>query len=82
MKPIVILNTTRRVGVCRSCGASLEWATVAATQKQMPFNRPIVLLPVLTRAGGGVMTDYVQVDMSQTTSHFATCPDAKQWRRR
>jgi hypothetical protein len=77
MKPIVILADTRRLGTCRSCGAEIEWATVAASEKAMPFNRPIVLEPALALDDS---MNIVRVDMEKTTSHFATCPDAKKWR--
>jgi hypothetical protein len=76
--PLVIETGTRRVGTCRSCGASIEWAVVRPSGKAMPFNRPIVLLPALH------MDDALgtaRVDPEQTTSHFATCPQAAQWRR-
>jgi hypothetical protein len=41
----------------------------------MPFNPPIVLEGTL------VDGQTAAVDMTQTTSHFATCPEADTWRR-
>lgn len=81
MKPIVIRTDSRQEGTCRSCGAPIEWAVLGLTDKWMPFNPPIVLLPVQA-SFGGVDSDITEVDMNKTTSHFATCPQAKQWRRR
>jgi len=84
MKPIVIRADSREQGKCRSCGAAIEWATIPKTGKRMPFNRPLVLLPV--RGFGAepdaAMRHFAEVDMSQTTSHFATCPQAEHWRHR
>ena len=79
MKPIVILADSLRLGTCRSCGAPIEWATVAASQRAMPFNPPIVLLPAL--AWDDIAPGVGCVDMEKTVSHFATCPQAKQWKR-
>jgi hypothetical protein len=78
MKPIVIETITRRLGHCRSCGAPIEWATVAASGKAMPFDRPIVLQPRLALDDP---LEVGRVDMERTTSHFATCPQRDQWRR-
>jgi hypothetical protein len=79
MKPIEILTETRRLGTCRSCGAAIEWATNAATLAPMPFNRPIIFEPALTFDDSRALV--ARVDMSKTTSHFATCPQANAWRR-
>lgn len=79
MRAMPILADSRRPGICRSCSAALEWATHVATKRPMPFNAPIVLLPTdpLDEAIG-----VAQIDMEATTSHFATCPQARRWRRR
>jgi hypothetical protein len=77
MRPIAIVAASRRLGQCRSCRAELEWATLAKSSKAMPFNAPIVTLPVLVSDG-----PVAWVDMDRTTSHFATCPDAEKFRRR
>jgi hypothetical protein len=77
MKPISIIPSTRRRTTCRSCGAAIEFATVATTNRPMPFNPPIVLMAALDLEIGTR-----RVDMTETTSHFATCPQAKQWRTR
>jgi hypothetical protein len=77
---MLILHRSRALGHCRSCDAPIEWAKLADSGKAMPFNRPIVLLPV--DGTDSPLFDFDCVDMTQTTSHFATCPDAQQWRKR
>jgi hypothetical protein len=74
-----IFQDSRNHSACRSCGAPVEWAETA-TGKRMPFDPPIVTVPALMPAmiDGRVVED---VDPA-TVSHFATCPDAKDWRRR
>jgi hypothetical protein len=76
MKPILILAEDTRPGRCRSCGAPLEWATTI-NGKSLPFDPPIVRIPTFAE-----LPQYVSVDMDQTTSHFATCPQASHWRSR
>lgn len=73
MKPIIV-HQRIDPGTCRSCGARVEWATVAATGRRMPFDPPVTVLSRLD--------EYVEVDMDRTRSHFATCPDAEAWRRK
>lgn len=80
MAILKIYQDSRGRGTCRSCGAPVEWAELV-TGKRMPFDPPIV--PVRTQgnllAGERTVED---VDTSVTLSHFATCKDAKQWRRK
>jgi hypothetical protein len=78
VKPIVVLADTVRDGQCRSCGAAITWATVLTSQKPMPFDRPLVLMPAL--AWDTVEPQVRHVDMVRTVSHFATCPHAGAWR--
>jgi len=80
---------------CRSCGASIIWAPVAATGGLMPldvqtelapaeklvaFNQDTGLCRVLKRAD---MHDAWHADPHVTfhQSHFATCPESAKWRR-
>jgi hypothetical protein len=74
-----IFRDSRNHYACRSCGAPVEWAELT-TGKLMPFDPPIVtvatLMPVII--GGRIVEEVAQA----TVSHFATCPDAKDWRRR
>jgi hypothetical protein len=76
-KPILVIASSRHDGTCRSCGAPIEWATVAGSGKKMPFNRPLVL-----EASLALDDQIARVDLTKTTSHFATCPEADAWRRR
>jgi hypothetical protein len=76
-KAIAIEAHSRQTGRCRSCDAAIEWAVTVPNNRRMPFNAPIML----TRAIDPTLpAGVVHVDMEQTTSHFATCPDANRWR--
>lgn len=76
---IEVYADTRRLGVCRSCHAPIEWATVVKSGKAMLFNAPLV--PVRTQpALVGSAIDVI--DTTRTIVHFVTCPQAKDWRRR
>jgi len=76
MAPVLVYQDSRRPGRCRSCGARIEWAIVAASHREIPLD-----------AGGAVLCsqhsliDGRIVDLVDST-HFATCPDAKAWRRK
>lgn len=82
---------------CRSCGAAIRWALTAGDGRAIPLNadpdpggiiratgrrsaidgRPFVeVLP----ADAVAMFD--EVSDERWTSHFATCPEADEWRRR
>lgn len=69
---------TRAPGHCRSCGAAIVWAELV-TGKRMPFDRiaPVRAQPSLV---GGRIIEEVETETSP--SHFSSCPDAKEWRRR
>jgi len=75
-----IWQDSRRLGTCRSCGAPIEWAELI-TGSRMPFNAPITVLRSQDEllSGGRTIED---VDTAISVSHFATCRDAKDWRRR
>jgi hypothetical protein len=75
MKPMLIHPETT-FGRCRSCGAPIEWAQTAGGAR-VPFDPPVVRVPGLDDCA-----ELVEVDMTKTISHFATCPQAAQWRRR
>jgi hypothetical protein len=85
----------RSDATCRSCGAPMRWAESLTTKKQMPLDveptetgnigvvewveRPSRLpLPIVAYnpSTGTQATPY------RYTSHFATCPQAAQWRKR
>lgn len=75
-----IYQDTRGRGRCRSCGAPVEWAELV-TGKRMPFNPPIVVVRTQGSMLAGDRT-IEEVDSTVTLSHFATCPQAKDWRRK
>lgn len=79
MPNLDIYQDSKGPGRCRSCGASITWAELTSGRK-MPFNGEIVV--VRTQGdilGGGRVVE--TVDTSITSTHFETCPDAKDWRR-
>ena len=78
MAEIAIYQDSRGKGRCRSCGAPVEWAETLKG-KRMPFDGEIVAV----RTQGSPIWERVieYVDTTVTPSHFATCPDAKTWRR-
>lgn len=71
-------------GFCRSCGVCVEWA-VTTNGKRMPLDEEPDCdgLMVLTAAG---VAEFYDPDRHEgalrRTSHFATCVDAKRWRKR
>lgn len=78
MALLEIWADTRGQSACRSCGAPIEWAEMVKSGKRMPFNGEIV--PVRSEHRDGRLVEIV--DSTVTTSHFSTCKDAKDWRRR
>jgi hypothetical protein len=76
MAELAIFQDSRGPGFCRSCGAAVEWAETARGAR-MPFNAIVVTRTQPTMTGRVI--EYV--DSTVSRSHFATCPDAKTWRR-
>lgn len=77
---IEIYADTRRRGVCRSCHAPIEWATVVNSGRSMPFNAPIV--PVRTQPPlYGDEREVHVVDTTRSIAHFTTCPQSTEWRK-
>jgi hypothetical protein len=74
-----IFQDSRNMSACRSCGAPVEWAETSRGTR-MPFDPPIITVPALMPVfiDGRILED---VDPA-TVSHFASCPDAQDWRRR
>jgi hypothetical protein len=79
MSEIAIYQDSKGKGRCRSCGAAIEWAETTHG-KRIPFDGEIVSV----RSQGNAITDRVieYVNTSVTPTHWQTCPDAKDWRRR
>jgi hypothetical protein len=68
----VKVHRAKRSSMCRSCGAAITWRTTVPNNKPMPFTgdpEPVE------------QTRYCDV-MSAADSHWATCPQAKQWKRK
>lgn len=79
MPNIAIYADSRGKGTCRSCGAPIEWAETVRG-KRMPFDGEIVAVRTEGSPIRGRVVEYV--DTAITASHFETCPDAQDWRRR
>lgn len=82
------------MSVCRSCGQQILWC-FTSSRKRMPVDiepDPNGLVVPLTADGELREGDTVMVDSGPTlndppdlvryTSHFATCPNADEWRKR
>lgn len=69
---VKLRKATMGTAFCRSCGAPITWYRTLATGRPMPIDghNPELL-------DGDA--DYVVAHADQT--HWATCPDAKTWRR-
>lgn len=77
---IEVFADTRRSGVCRSCKAPVEWATVVSSGKPILFNPPVE--PVRTQPPlFGDEREVHVIDSTRSIVHFATCPDAPAWRK-
>lgn len=79
MAEVAIYQDSKGKGICRSCGAPIEWAETTRG-KRMPFDSEIVAVRTQGSPIGGRVVEFV--DTSVTPSHFQTCPDAKDWRRK
>jgi hypothetical protein len=77
-KMIEIWADTRGRARCRGCRAPIEWAEIVVTGKKMCFDGEIVALS--TRHDHATRRLIESVDLS--TNHWATCPDAKSFKRR
>jgi len=76
-----IFADSRGPDVCRSCGATIEWAEVVTSGARMPFEGGIVVRavqPSLIDGGRTIET----VDTDDSPVHWMTCPHADTWRRR
>lgn len=69
-----------REAKCKSCGATIIWA-VTTNGAKAPMNADFVPLDLKTiKAAGGAEVEIVSV--AGKASHFATCPQAQQFRRK
>lgn len=69
-------DTRGAPATCRSCGAAITWYELVSG-KRHPFNGHD---PVPLRTGH--IDNRLVAYMDGADSHFATCPDAKAWKRR
>jgi hypothetical protein len=76
MATIKLVLPKTNTGVCRSCGASVDWYATPS-QMAMPMNAGAVHLRT---TGGGPNPDLGEFDTVDT--HWATCPDAGKWKAR
>ena len=73
------------MATCRSCGASMEWAEWADSGKAVPLDPGHVATGNLVVVNGKVRhftAEDERLGRDRRISHFATCPDAPEWRKR
>ena len=81
MAILKIYKDSRGYGNCRSCGQEIEWAELVASGRKMPFDGPIVAVQTEGDATKGERI-VEHVDSTVTKSHFASCIDAGEWRKK
>jgi hypothetical protein len=79
MAELHLLASSYGTGTCRSCGALMVWATNAKTGKKIPFNGEIV--PIRSYHDEDHRLIEV-IDSTVSISHFGTCPQAAEWRKK
>jgi hypothetical protein len=72
-----VYDDTVGFGECRSCGAKIVWAQLASGRRH-PFDRKPVYVKTEHDEARRLLG---HVDTDVTSSHFATCPQAKDWKR-
>ena len=70
-----VYDDTKGKGECRSCHASIFWFTLVSGKKH-PFDTDVYLTTMHGDDRRLIGT------ISAEDSHFATCPQAKEWSRR
>jgi hypothetical protein len=80
MALLAVFDDSRGGGECRSCHAPVVWFEMAKTGKRNPFDGD----PVYVRTEHDPETHRLigYIDGSITPSHFATCPQSRDWRRK
>lgn len=73
-----VLDKTKGAAKCRSCGATITWFEMAKSGKRMPFDGDPVYVKTDTKDGALVGF----IDGTMFPSHFATCAQADEWRKR
>jgi hypothetical protein len=74
----VIRSTPPEIRRCRAreCARLIEWVRVAASDKRMPIDVPLIVEREHARLDGSRLT---VIDTKQ--SHFVTCPAASSFRK-
>lgn len=73
---------------CRSCGAWILWARTFAGKSKIPLDaepaaeKGNVVLTNRHLADGTVIVEMVPPGQGTHVSHYATCPQADEWRTR
>jgi hypothetical protein len=85
-------DPSTRLARCRTCDAPIFWCTFVATGTRAPIDYdpvPDGNIVIVGTAFGGPTIDVVREeaalfgdDRPHYTNHFATCPQADEWRRR
>jgi hypothetical protein len=76
---MIVLADSWRMGVCRSCGATIEWVTPIKSTHAVPFNPPISFARQMFEQ---LDPQTAEVDLVRSVHHNITCPQAVAWRRR
>lgn len=74
--PLTVFDDSKGFGVCRSCGAKLTWYELTSG-KRHPFDGDPVYLQTEHTPARRLVGHIDRAD-----SHFATCPQAGDWKRR
>lgn len=73
---------------CSSCGADILWCESATTGALMPIDAEpvasgnVALVGRVAHVRRGDLFEPMLPEGPRYQSHFATCPNAKQWRRK
>jgi hypothetical protein len=71
------------MSACRSCGAEIRWAHTEKSGKLAPFDaEPVADGAWIIEHGEARHAGMLEVDAPKFTSHFATCPNADDHRKK
>lgn len=68
-----------QTALCRSCQAPIVWIERVDSGKRHPYNPPLEARPIDRHVGTRRLA---AIDSTTAVSHFATCPQAHEWRKR
>lgn len=75
-----VWDDTKGTGRCRSCDAPITWFELVVGGKRHPFDGEPVYVRTYTDEDTRRLVGVIDAGHINR-SHFATCPQAKQWRR-